>query len=388
MISLPMNRFYFGLSKLSVYLNLWGFRQTLYKTLGRSSLVVPLSIPSCKKSILVIGCGQFAFSTLAPRLLKLGIFSPIAYAYDPNTFSLRKFCVAYSAKPVDLSNLNHFDTSGIDLVYICSDHYSHFAYAKHFLLSGIDVYCEKPLTTSLPQLHDLASVISSSSARFFAGYNRPHSSFVRTLRDTFISSDSKQLFLNFHVSGHFLTSDHWYRSSAQGSRIYGNLGHWIDLFVHTCFWLPELPAVLDISIFYLDTFHSDENILVHISDGKSIFASITFSCLTEPITGVNESLVFSSDKFTARIRNFETMELDLSTSLRVFSHRHKSAGHVEAIRQPFSPHYRSDVEPLISEILLSKIKSVVSSRGSSCSFDLKGELSDLYSLSAPDSSLS
>ena len=126
MISLPMNRFCFALSKLSVYLNLWGFRQTLYKTLGRSSLVVPLSIPSFRKRILVIGCGQFAFSTLAPRLLTLGIFSPIAYAYDPNKLSLRKFCVAYSAKPVDLSNLNHFDASGIDLVYICSDHFSHY----------------------------------------------------------------------------------------------------------------------------------------------------------------------------------------------------------------------------------------------------------------------
>ena len=78
-----MNRFPFALSKFLVYLRLWGFRQTLYKILGRTNLCLPLSLPTFKKNILVIGCGQFAFSTLAPRLLLHGLFSPIALAYDP-----------------------------------------------------------------------------------------------------------------------------------------------------------------------------------------------------------------------------------------------------------------------------------------------------------------
>ena len=34
-----MNRFPFALSKFLVYLRLWGFRQTLYKILGRSNHV-------------------------------------------------------------------------------------------------------------------------------------------------------------------------------------------------------------------------------------------------------------------------------------------------------------------------------------------------------------
>ena len=84
-----------------------------------------------------------------------------------------------------------------------------------------------------------------------------------------------------------------------------------------------------------------------------MFASISFSCLVEPLTGVNETLVFSTDKFTSRIHNFQSMQLDTSRAFRVFRNRHKSAGHIEAIRQPFSPHLRPDVEPLISEILLS-----------------------------------
>lgn len=367
----------FSLSKLFLFLNLWGFRLTLYKILGRSSFALPLSIPFFKKHILVIGCGQFAYSTLAPRLLVMGIFSPIAYAYDPDPCALRKFCVAYSAQPLDLSSLNNVNPSGFDLVYICSDHSSHFTYAKYFLSSGVDVYSEKPLTTSLVQLTNLASAISTSSGRFFAGYNRPFSPLVGKVRHHFLSSCSGKLFLNFHVSGHFLPSDHWYRSSGQGSRIYGNLGHWIDLFVHTCFWLPELPSCLDVAVFYLDSNFFDENILVKISDGNSIFASIAFTCLSEPITGVNETLIFSTDAFTARINNFKTLEIDSPSSYSYTRYRHKSAGHREAIQQPFSPPLRSDVEPLMSEILLSKLNCLVSSRGGSFSFDLLGELNEI-----------
>ena len=73
------------------------------------------------------------------------------------------------------------------------------------------------------------------------------------------------------------------------------------------------------------------------------------------------------------------MELDKVSSYQVFSKRLKSAGHLEAIRQPFRSDLRSDIEPFLSEILLSKIKSLVSSRITAGSFDLIGELKLLHS---------
>lgn len=374
-----MDRIWFHFSKLFLYIKLWGLRQTFFKTIGRLKVSFPLSLPAPVKNILVIGCGQFAFSTLAPRLLSFGIFSPIAFAYDPDKFALSKFCRAFSARPVDLSSLDLSGLGDVRLVYICSDHSSHFLYAKLFLSAGIDVYCEKPLSTSLSQIYELASIVARSSSRFFAGYNRPHSDFIRILRDHFRLSNSSRLFLNFHVSGHYLAADHWYRSSGQGSHIYGNLGHWIDLFVHTCFWFDNKPSIFSITIAYSDPHFSDENLVVQITDNDRIFASISFACLVEPITGVNETLLFSTDKFIARIYNFKSMELDTVSSYRVFSKRLKSAGHLEAVGQPFKSVMRPDIEPFVSEILLSKIQSLVSSRSVSGSFDLESELKELYS---------
>ncbi|HEJ7878908.1 TPA: Gfo/Idh/MocA family oxidoreductase [Serratia marcescens] len=49
---------------------------------------------------------------------------------------------------------------GIDVVAICTPNFTHFPLAKAFLEAGIDVICEKPLTTTLSDAQALAEVVS------------------------------------------------------------------------------------------------------------------------------------------------------------------------------------------------------------------------------------
>lgn len=49
---------------------------------------------------------------------------------------------------------------GIDVVAICTPNFTHFPIAKAFLEAGIDVICEKPLTTTLSDAQALAEVVS------------------------------------------------------------------------------------------------------------------------------------------------------------------------------------------------------------------------------------
>ncbi|ENZ5478796.1 hypothetical protein P805_00339 [Serratia marcescens BIDMC 44] len=55
---------------------------------------------------------------------------------------------------------------GIDVVAICTPNFTHFPIAKAFLEAGIDVICEKPLTTTLSDAQALAEVVSRTG-RFF-----------------------------------------------------------------------------------------------------------------------------------------------------------------------------------------------------------------------------
>jgi predicted dehydrogenase len=51
---------------------------------------------------------------------------------------------------------------GIDVVAICTPNFTHFPIAKVFLEAGIDVICEKPLTTTLQDAEALAEVVSQT----------------------------------------------------------------------------------------------------------------------------------------------------------------------------------------------------------------------------------
>lgn len=51
---------------------------------------------------------------------------------------------------------------GIDVVAICTPNFTHFPIAKAFLEAGIDVICEKPLTTTLQDAEALAEVVSQT----------------------------------------------------------------------------------------------------------------------------------------------------------------------------------------------------------------------------------
>jgi hypothetical protein len=372
-----------NIRRLCFYVRLWGLYLTLFKVIGRLPIAPKIFLPLFRQHILVIGCGQFAFSTLGPRLIRFRFFSPIAFAYDPSSSALQSFCNAYAAKALDPLTIKHSLPSSVRLVYICSDHASHFGYLKSILQQGVDAYCEKPVTTSPEQVYELAHILPHTTARFFTGYNRPHSPYIRRIRSCFNALTPDNLFLTFTIYGHFLDSGHWYRHKGQGSRIYGNVAHWIDLVVHILFWRPNLPSKLDISIVYLDHHAYDENLVVRISDGLSFSSQISFFCLLEPFTGVYEHLQIASNKFTARIDNFTRLEIDTSSSLMSCRTRHKSAGHQQAIRQPLRLEVRPSIEILLSELILGDLHSMILARSTTTVFPFQSHFSKLSALLNP-----
>ena len=81
------------------------------------------------------------------------------------------------------------------------------------------------------------------------------------------------------VSGHKIPADHWYKNNDEGTRICGNLGHWIDLAIHFFFWRDHLPSSLDIKITYSDSEDPSDNIAIGISTsmGDIVTANAYFS---------------------------------------------------------------------------------------------------------------
>ena len=359
--------------KVTFFISLWGFKSTIFKILGRTRLKFIRLLPYPKKNVIILGCGQFAFSTLSPKLLKFGIFSPIKFALDIDQKNLESFCNFYSCKPIkSLNNLNN-----ISIAYICSSHSSHFEYTKNLLNKNINVYCEKPLTTNRNDVYKLSKIIRESQATLYAGYNRPHSPVIKNIKKLYQKYQPTNFNASLIIFGHKLNSKHWYRNRGEGSRIYGNLSHWIDLCHHIMNWDKRKIEKISINIQYLDNDFQDENFICALKSNNGFSFLMAFYAKSEPFGGVYENIEISTDKFNARTNNFKNLEIDHGSYRISRNYFTKNAGHYEAINQPKYKIKRNYSEFLMSEILISYISEMTLSRSINLDIDYQSEYEKL-----------
>jgi len=129
-----------------------------------------------------------------------------------------------------------------------SNHASHADYGVAALRAGLDVYLEKTVATSRAQLVRSSRARRGSRGRLFAVITGRFPAAVRdpgALRWTLIRKGGFSL--QCFVSATCFAADHWYRSPEEGTRICGNAGHWLDLFVHLLAW-RGLPDRIEIAL--------------------------------------------------------------------------------------------------------------------------------------------
>jgi predicted dehydrogenase len=364
-----------GLKKIVRFFSIYGFSRTITKVLGRFRINAgPFTKSNGEKSVAVVGCGQFAFSTICYFLKKqknIKFYS--CYDIDINkSKSLgRRYGFIHVADSFE--QLLEFDK--LHTVYIASNHYSHTEYAIKTLEKGINVYIEKPISVNKNQLCSLLSAITKSTGSIYAGYNRPFSQPITDLKELLnkrgcIQNDTP-FTVNCFISGHVILPDHWYMIPKEGTRICGNLGHWIDLIVHLLSWREQLPDNVSIQITYSDKNVADDNIAVAMTTDKHDLLTITFSSRTEPFEGINETINIQCGKAIAKIDDFRTMTVwidDLIGKKRYFP---KDVGHKNAIRQPFATEKRNWHEVEISTLLMLYIRDMALNREASNYFSIQ-----------------
>lgn len=266
----------FKIKKVLRYLLIYGFSRTYIKVMGQFHMrkkygILPLVRNEIKPSQIVgiIGCGNYSFSNIAYYLnKKYGRIIAACMDVDINhAASLSDYykvpCFSVSAEEV-------IKKKNIQLIYIASNHASHAEYAIDALLSGKDVYIEKPHVVSEDQLVRLVNAIKRSGKKAFLGFNRPGSYFGRIIYE-FLKKETGSGIYNWFVSGHALDSGHWYYNPEEGGRVLGNLCHWID------FILRLVPIdTYPIEIKPTRALKTDSDIAVTYKFGDNSIAVISF----------------------------------------------------------------------------------------------------------------
>lgn len=350
----PMDR----LRKLLRFVAIYGPSRTFFKVAGRMRFRPPGWSRARTRDIGLIGCGQFAFATIGYFLQRS--FGPrIAVCFDTDDQAARSLAEALRVPHVASDAGAVLATPGLRAVYIASNHASHADYAVRALSQGLDVYAEKPIAVTHAQLVNLLRAKRSARGHLFAGYNRPFSAAVRRLRALTRIDPNGGITLQCFVVGHQLGPDHWYRRPDEGTRVCGNVGHWLDLLVHVLAW-RGLPDRLQISITAAADSEPDDNVCIAIRSDRADLFSVMLTSRSEPFEGINETINFQHGETNCKIDDFLRMTVWQGAAVSTSRFWPKDVGHRRAILQPFaSDEGRDWHEVELSTLLMLHITEMV-----------------------------
>lgn len=351
-----------NLIKIYRYFKIYGLSRTLIKVSGRLrsfNIFKPIFLSS-KPTIGLVGCGQFQFSTIAFFLSK-GITNRFLFCYDVEKEKAKTLATYYLVPNIVEKHENIFRQESTELLYIASNHASHSIYAIEFLKKDIDVYCEKPISVSFDQFDSLLKALKSSNAKFYAGYNRPYSPAVQKIRNQVRAKQNTdgKFSLNCFISAHDIPEDHWYRNPEEGTRICGNVGHWLDLMIHMYNWRGYIPKIFKVQIAYSNFNEPDENITISITTAQGDITSITITARSEPFEGIHETINFQYNTIIAMIDDFRKLTIWDEEKLYKKRYRPKDVGHKRSVMQPFEDDNRDLNEVIASTELMLHITEMV-----------------------------
>ncbi len=362
------------ITRLKRYILIYGISRAICKALGRMKLPYVRSLKIRRgRSVGLIGCGNFAFSTISFFVSK-NQGKVFGSCFDINSENASFFARFYGYKQAaSLDELLKDDLTKI--VYIASNHATHAEYAMRVMENKKSAYIEKPITVTYDELVQLTKAKSKYSGTLYAGYNRPFSRALQIIKSRLDTTAIHPFTVNFTVCGHKIEEGHWYRDAKEGSRILANLAHWIDLSVHLFQQRSKMPSVIHIAIAYSNPNTPSDNISFVFTTDLHDLIVFTFTSRSEPLEGVNETILLQSGDITAKIDDFRELQLwDLNT-YKKYKFRPKDAGHESAVLQPFrTTPSRNWKEVELSALLILFIEKMVSNKSSNASFDIRQEV--------------
>jgi predicted dehydrogenase/glycosyltransferase involved in cell wall biosynthesis len=326
---------FFKIKKVIRYINLYGIERTWTKIKARKHMRATADFygqrwvnPRCKypdaagRSVAIIGCGNYSFSTIAYYLSRRDPWF-LRATYDIQKSKALSLCRSYGGGYSVADWKDILRDTKVKIVFIASNHSSHAEYAVACIEAGKHVYIEKPPVVTQEQLDRLLVAMRQyPQSKVFLGFNRPRSPLFRQLQRV-LARESGPLMINMFVAGHEIDDDHWYFDEKEGGRVLGNLCHWTDLALH----LVTLEKAFPCTIIPTTTAESKSDIVVSIGFDDQSYASITFSAKGPTFEGVREAFNLHKGNVLANLTDCQSLTYDVLEKKTKQTLRHRDHGH-------------------------------------------------------------
>lgn len=251
------------------------------------------------------------------------------------------------------------------ILIIATYHSSHFAIAQYGLSinKNTKIFIEKPPVTTKKQLYNLLELRKNSAHFIEIGFNRRYSPIIRKIKKLLLHYNGPTT-MTCIVKEKVLPLYHWYYWPQEGTRVLGNLSHWIDLGVHL---IDKVPISINVS--NASRRHPcDEAVLVVTFNDESVLTIIA-SDRGNSLRGVQEWIQIRKDDITITIDDFLRVTVQNPHSQKIFRYFIRDKGHsqmyrsfVKSFMEIGAPYYpnedlfiTSSLSIDLSESLLNKI---------------------------------
>jgi predicted dehydrogenase len=194
--------------------------------------------------VAVLGGGDYTRSEIIPAL-KRGGFALYAIANrEPQIAALVGREYGFGLATTD-SHRAIAELPAPGLVIVATAHDSHAELACAAVKAGHRVFLEKPPTVTVEDVHRLTDTMQAYPGAVEIGFNRRYHPLIRKARAQ-LAKESGPTSVSCIVKELTFQEDHWYFWPNQGTRITGNLCHWIDLAIYLIHGNP-MPISITLS---------------------------------------------------------------------------------------------------------------------------------------------
>jgi len=247
-----------------------------------------------KKGVFLYGLGDYSRVYIAQNIKSLPKVFCVDYShqlakYYFDTFGYKNFGII----PEDSYPL--LPTIEKPLAIIATYHSDHTRIAKEIFNSNPNtlIFIEKPPCVTLQDIQTLVKLYNDN-ALIEIGYNRR---FIPINQEIKAVIFNQQKVITISVKEILINESHWYFWKNQGTRITGNLTHWIDLAVY---WINGSPIEINL----LSSPSKDETIAVSILFSEGSLVNITVSDKGNSLRGVQEQIEIRTENETFFIEDY------------------------------------------------------------------------------------
>jgi len=247
-----------------------------------------------KKGIFLYGLGDYSRVYIAQNIKSLSKIFCIDYSHQLAKYYCDRFGYEnFGIIPEDSYPL--LPTIEKPLAIIATYHSDHTRIAKEIFKSNPNtlIFIEKPPCVTLQDIQTLVKLYNEN-ALIEIGYNRR---FIPTNQEIKSVIFNQQKVINISVKEILINESHWYFWKNQGTRITGNLTHWIDLAIY---WINGSPIEINL----LSSPSKDETIAVSILFSEGSLVNITVSDKGNSLRGVQEQIEIRTENETFFIEDY------------------------------------------------------------------------------------